>query len=144
MRLALKIGIGVVAVFGLIQAVQLDRTNPAVSGDVDAAPEVKNTLRRACYDCHSNETTWPWYSRVAPSSWLVHYDVYDGRKTLNFSEWASQAPEHRAKLREEIGESVAEGDMPPWYYTPLHSNARLSDADRRLLQTWAASGDGNR
>ena len=72
------LGAGGVAV--LIQLVSFERTNPPVTGEVEAPPEVKALLKRACFDCHSHDTTWPWYSKVAPVSWLVHRDVVEGRK----------------------------------------------------------------
>ena len=139
MRLPVKIGLGVLAIFAALQAVRFGRTNPPVSADLEAPPDVKSVLRRACYDCHSNETTWPWYTQVAPFSWLAHYDVSEGREAVNFSEWGAQGPEQRAKKRRESAESVAEGEMPPWYYLPAHPEARLSEADKALIARWAAS-----
>jgi cytochrome c551/c552 len=140
MRLPVKIALGAVAVFGAIQLVRFDRTNPPVTTDLHAPPEVRNVLRRACYDCHSNETVWPWYSTIAPVSWLLHHDVTEGRETLNFSEWGALAPTGKAEQRREIGDSVADGEMPLWYYLPMHPSARLSDADKRILADWVATG----
>ncbi len=85
MRFALKVALGIGAAFVVIQAVRFERTNPPVTADLQVEPELKRLLRRACYDCHSNETAWPWYSHVAPASWLTQYDVSEGRETLNFS-----------------------------------------------------------
>src|SRR5262245_21993196 len=83
------------------QLVPIDATNPAVEGDIPAPPEVKAILRRACYDCHSNETVWPWYSRLAPLSWLISRDVHEGRSKLNFSTWDQYTPEEQlSKLKE--------------------------------------------
>jgi len=78
-----------VAVFVLAQAIRVERLNPPVQAEITADPAVKPLLRRACYDCHSNETVWPWYSNVAPASWLIASDVEEGRSNLNFSEWGS-------------------------------------------------------
>ncbi len=142
MRLAAKIGVGVLAVLALIQVVRPSRSNPPVTADLQAAPEVKEVLRRACYNCHSNETRWPWYSHVAPVSWLLSHDVQDGRKDLNFSTWGTLSGPEQAEERGEIAESIAEGDMPPWYYVPMHPDARLSATDRSLLNAWAGPARG--
>ncbi len=142
MRLAAKIGVGVLAVLALIQVVRPSRSNPPVTADLQAAPEVKEVLRRACYDCHSNETRWPWYSHVAPVSWLLSHDVQDGRKDLNFSTWGTLSGPEQAEERGEIAESIAEGDMPPWYYVSMHPDARLSPTDRSLLNAWAGPARG--
>ncbi len=137
MRVALKIALGIGVAFVVIQAVRFERTNPPVIADLQVEPELKRLLRRACHDCHSNETAWPWYTAVAPSSWLAHYDVTAGRNEVNFSEWGTLPPEARRKKMKEIGESVAEGEMPPWYYRPMHPEARLSDAEKRAIERWA-------
>jgi len=143
-RLAEKIALGVLVVFAAVQVVRFDRTNPPVTADLNAPPDVSSVLRRACYDCHSNETVWPWYSRVAPVSWLLHSDVTEGREKLNFSDWGALTLEQRAKALREIGETVAEGEMPPWYYVPMHPAARLSSSDRALIERWVASPVGRR
>ena len=83
---------------------------------------------RACYDCHSNETIWPWYSSVAPISWLLQNHVEEGRALLNFSEW--DRPQRGMR---EAAEAVAEGEMPPGYYRLLHKAARLSAAEAAAL-----------
>lgn len=125
-------GVGLVA----IQLVPVDRTNPAVEQEVPAPAAVHTVLKRACYDCHSNETVWPWYSRVAPVSWLVARDVREGREHLNFSTWNRLSPEDQAEALEETWEEVDEGAMPPWFYLPVHAEARLSPDDRGVLRSW--------
>lgn len=140
MRLPAKIALGLLAVLAFVQVIRFERTNPPVTADLRAPSDVKSVLRKACYDCHSNETDWPWYSAIAPMSWLLHYDVTAGRKALNFSEWGALPPEEQAKQRKEIAESVTEGEMPPWYYLPMHPSARLTQAEVGLLATWATSG----
>ncbi len=122
-----------------IQLVPVDRTNPPVETEVPATAEVRSVLRRACYDCHSNETVWPWYSRVAPVSWLVASDVHEGREELNFSTWNRYTAKQQAKKMKESWDEVAEGEMPPWIYLPAHPNARLSADDRAALRTWSQS-----
>ncbi len=94
-------------------------------------------LRRSCYDCHSNETIWPWYSRVAPVSWLVVHDAHEGRRHLNFSEWQGTPNQAQQEHASEIPKQVKSGDMPLWYYLPLHRAARLSADDIALLAKWA-------
>jgi hypothetical protein len=137
MRRFTKIVLGGVVAIAAIQVVTFDRTNPPVTADIVVAPDVKAVLQRACYDCHSNETTWPWYSRVAPVSWLLHRDVVEGRRKMNFSEWESLPADKRAKKQRKCGGEVAEGEMPPWFYMPLHPRAALSSADKELLQSWS-------
>lgn len=131
----------VVAFVG-IQLIPVERTNPPVEEEVAAPSEVRSLLRRACYDCHSNETRWPWYSRVAPISWLVARDVREGREELNFSTWNRISTRDRLDAMHESWEKVQEGEMPPWFYLPPHPEAQLSPADRELLRQWSLSGRG--
>ena len=128
--------------FIAIQLVPVNRTNPPVQGDFRGSPEVASVLRRACYDCHSNETIWPWYSRVAPLSWIIAHDVSEGRAALNFSTWNQLSPDKQAEAVKESWEEVAEGKMPTWYYVALHPEARLSAKDRSVLQAWSGSSAG--
>lgn len=92
------------------------------------SPETRELVVRACYDCHSNETVWPWYSNVAPLSWLIQRDVEKGRKEVNYSEW--DRPQEEVQ---DSGETVREGTMPPWYYAVLRTKARLSTTERKAL-----------
>lgn len=128
----LLLGIGaVVVVFLAIQLVPYGRQhqNPPVQNEVDwGDPAVRQVAVVACYDCHSNETLWPWYSSIAPVSWLVQNDVEEGRRKLNFSEW----PPRRLE-REELYEVIYEGEMPPSYYVIMHGDARLTEAQKQLL-----------
>jgi hypothetical protein len=124
-----------------IQFVPVDKTNPPVSGEIKAPENVMQILRTSCYDCHSNESVWPWYSNVAPVSWLVVNDVNEGREYLNFSQWQSYSGEDKAEDIEEIWEDVEEGEMPPWYYLPLHPEARLSDKDKEMIKNWVENGE---
>jgi hypothetical protein len=124
--------VGVIAV--AIQLVPYGRahTNPPVREEPAWDPIPARELAvRACFDCHSNQTRWPWYSNVAPVSWLVQHDVDEGRRTLNFSEWDRPQKEARKSATE-----VQKGKMPPWYY-PW---ARLSPAERGdLIHTLAGT-----
>ena len=120
-----------------IQFVPVETSNPPVTGDVPTSPAVKAVLRTACYDCHSNETQWPWYSHIAPLSWLLARHVREGRAELNFSTWNQYGTQQQVKKLKEGWEEVAEGEMPPWFYLRVHRDARLSAADRALLRQWA-------
>lgn len=86
---------------------------------------------------HSNETVWPWYSHIAPISWLVAHDVHEGRDELNFSVWETYDVAKRRKKLTETLKEVAEGEMPPWYYVLMHSTARLDTGDQDHLRAWA-------
>jgi cytochrome c551/c552 len=129
--LLILIGAGIV-IFALIQLIPIGRnhTNPAVVSEPNwNSPATRELARRACFDCHSNETIWPWYSNVAPVSWLVYYDTIGGRQRLNFSDW------NRGR-QPNIGEIVGiiqEGEMPPAQYLLMHPNANLSAADKQAL-----------
>jgi hypothetical protein len=120
-----------------IQFIPVNRTNPPVIGEIEAPEEIMAILHRSCFDCHSNETKWPWYSYVAPASWLVTKDVRDARGHINFSEWVNYNSKQQKHKQEECGEMVAIGEMPLWFYLPLHSEATLSDEEIELLVTWS-------
>lgn len=130
----------VLSVLGLsffaIQLVPVERTNPPVETEVEALPAAQALLKRSCYDCHSNETRWPWYSYVAPASWLVADDVRHGRKHLNFSTWNRYDEEKQLHKVKECWEETYEGRMPLWFYLPLHPEATLTDEDVALLKEW--------
>ena len=134
-----RVVVGMAIVLIGIQFIPVNRTNPPMEEEIVALPDVKAILKRACYDCHSNETIWPWYSQVAPASWLLAWDVAEGREELNFSTWNRYTQKKRDKIIKEIWEEVEEGEMPPWFYLPLHPDARLSENDHSVLRAWAAS-----
>lgn len=138
--LVLKLLLVFVALGAAIQLVPYGRSHqnpPVVSEPAWATPETRALAKRACFDCHSNETTWPWYSNIAPISWGVQRHVNEGRRTLNFSEW--NRPQREA---DEAAEEVAEGEMPPGYYLLVHPEARLTDAERRALVDGLAATPG--
>ena len=139
-KLTLWLSAIIVFGFGVIQLIPVDRSNPPVETDLPASPVVKAILKRVCYDCHSNETVWPWYSQMAPFSWLLAWDVQEGREELNFSRWNRYSPKERTKKVKEIWEEIEEGEMPPWLYLPLHPEARLSAEERAVVQEWARGG----
>ncbi|MCA9510247.1 MAG: heme-binding domain-containing protein [Myxococcota bacterium] len=135
--MSMRIALAAVALLAAIQLVPVDRSNPPVTSEVPADPATREILRRACYDCHSNETRWPWYARVAPVSWLVAHDVEEGREHVNFSTWNEYTAKKQRKKLDEVWEEVEEGEMPLWFYVPLHPDAKLGEADLRAIEAWA-------
>jgi len=127
----IRSGVGVLLVVAAIQFVPYGhhRVNPVIAAEPAwDSPSTRALARQACFDCHSNETEWPAYARVAPASWLIQRDVVEGRAVLNFSEW-----QRRQKEAEEAAEKVLEGEMPLPIYQLMHAHARLSAADRERL-----------
>ena len=127
-----KIIIGVVALFILIQFIPYgkDHTNPPVIQEPQwDSMRTRELFMRACGDCHSHETKWPWYSHIAPISWLVYRDVQEGRKHFNVSAWGYQ----RKNEGEEAAKELAEGEMPPLLYLLAHPEARLSAKEKKEL-----------
>jgi len=119
------------ALFVVIQLIPFGRNhdNPPVVQDTPwGSPVAEAIARRSCYDCHSNETTWPWYSKVAPMSWLAQNDIREGRRALNFSTWGQGEFE-----LSEIAKVLREGSMPPLQYTLLHPTAKLSASEKETL-----------
>ena len=120
---------GLLVIFVLIQFVPVDRENPPVVREVAwDSPETKAIAERACYDCHSNNTHWPWYSYVAPVSWRVADHVEHGREHLNFTDWTQPNED----LEENI-EVIEEGEMPLSDYLRLHPEAKLTEAEKEQL-----------
>ena len=141
-----QIGIAVVVALVAFQALPYGRnhTNPPVRAEPPwDSTQTRKLAVRACFDCHSNQTAWPWYSNIAPFSWLIQSDVDEGRNKLNYSEW--NRPQKEAR---ESAESVREGEMPPWYYVILHPQAKLSSVERQALirglgATFGSGGQGD-
>ena len=123
-----------VAFVGLALLMQLipygrDHNNPPVLSEPNwDSPATHELAKRACFDCHSNETTWPWYSNIAPVSWLVYHDVIEARDRMNFSEWGRPHPGI-----DQVIEEIEEGGMPLPQYLLMHPNARLSAQEREAL-----------
>lgn len=126
----------VIALIG-IQFIPVDRSNPPVMGEIKAPDNVKSIFRAACYDCHSNQTKWPWYSKVAPVSWLIEKHVQNGREHLNFSDWEEYDDTWKSKKKLDIWEEVNTGKMPMEMYTYLHTNAILSITQKDIIREWA-------
>ena len=119
------------------QFVPVDRSNPPESAPLQAPAEVMTVLKTSCFDCHSNQTAWPWYSRVAPVSWWLAQHVEEGREHLNFSHWEDLTPQEKQHKRKEVAEEVREGKMPLGSYVRGHKEAALDDAERDVLLRWA-------
>lgn len=128
-----------VAVALLIQLVPYGRAhaNPAVMSQPNwDSPQTEKLAKAACYDCHSNETVWPWYSNIAPVSWLLQRDVDEGRGIVNFSDWNTFKG-----MASDMANEIKDSAMPPFYYVWMHPAAKLSDADRQtLIQGLLATG----
>ena len=131
-----------VLLFGL-QFIRPERGTPArasaqsIEQHVSVPPEVKQVLTRACKDCHSNETQWPWYSHVAPVSWFVADHVNEGRDELNFSDWGDYTPHESGEILEMVCREVKQGTMPLTSYLILHPEAKLTPADVKTLCDWS-------
>jgi len=148
-----RIFLTLLAVFVVIQLVPVDRTNPPVdpAKKLQPPPEVEAILREACYDCHSNETRWPWYSYVAPVSWWIANHVQDGRRGLNLSDWADLKPgledtqlngqpytavEYKRKILSDMETDMQEGRMPIASYLLIHHDARVTPEQYRVVSDW--------
>ena len=129
--------------FVSLQFIRPAKTNPAIDQTrtleqhVQMSEEVKSTLKRACYDCHSNETHWPWYSQVAPVSWFVTDHVNHGRNDLNFSDWSGYDKSTQAEYLRLIQATVKAEMMPLSSYLLAHSEAKLSPEDKTIISDWA-------
>jgi hypothetical protein len=129
-----------VVLLAAIQLVPVPRTNPPVTAEVIAPADVKAILRRACFDCHSNETRWPWYSHVAPVSWWLADHVGAGRKDLNFSQWPVLDLEAQSDALRDIVQQIEKDKMPLKSYRLGHPEARLDDRQKAVLLDWARDG----
>ena len=133
-----------VAGFALIQVIPYGRSHanpPVVKEPAWDSPTTRTLAQRACFDCHSNETIWPWYTNVAPVSWLTQRDVDEGRRRLNFSDWnglrggGEGGGEGEGRSGNEMSRVIERGSMPPWYYVLIHPNAALTDPEKQQLIT---------
>ncbi len=119
-----------------IQFVPVDRTNPPVMNDLHGPTEVRDILVRSCYDCHSNQTRWPWYSKVAPMSWLVAKHVKEGREEMNFSDWNTYSLRQQQHLAVEALEAIEKREMPMPVYMYLHGESKLTGSEIQTLRGW--------
>ncbi|MDD5211034.1 MAG: heme-binding domain-containing protein [Sulfuricurvum sp.] len=132
MKTKILAGLAVVAIAIQFIPYGKDHTNPLVISEPQwDSPRTKELFTNACANCHSNQTTYPWYSDIAPLSWLIEYDVKEGRELLNVSVWGVQ----KKNEGNEAAKEVREGEMPPFYYLPTHPEAKLTDAQKQALIT---------
>ena len=143
-----RVFLALVVTLIVIQVLRPSRTNPTIDPryDISAAlpvpADVTGIMVRSCDDCHSNRTVWPWYSNVAPVSWLVAFDVNQGRKELNFSEWGMRNPEKNNEMLGKICKEVTEREMPGMMYPLMHTGAKLTDADIQTICRWTQAAQG--
>ena len=142
-KLSLKrIGIAFIVLFIVIQVFRINKTITPVNEQTDfmavtqTNPEVATILKNACYDCHSNQPTYPWYTSVAPVSWWIKNHINEGSKHLNFSIWQTYTVKRKDHKLEECVEMIEEGEMPMNSYTWMHPEAKLTDAQKQLLIDW--------
>jgi len=133
----------IVILFIAIQFVPVQRDNPPVEADMPGTEPVKAILQQSCYDCHSNAPTWPWYSYIAPVSWLVSFDVHHGREYLNFSEWGSLNAKQIHYYKQNIWYEIDRNNMPIKPYLWLHPEARLTPAAKNAVKTWSMAVDSS-
>jgi len=137
-----RIGLATLFLLLATQFIPLNRSNPSVDpsqtiyATLPVPAEVKAVFERSCKNCHSDETAWPWYSYVAPVSWVVAHDVHQARKMMNLSEWGSYSAKRKEDRLEEICEQVTNGDMPDRKYAIFHRGARLTPEEREAVCQW--------
>jgi hypothetical protein len=119
--------------FGAPTTVRNDR---AILREAQIDPETMAIVQRACQNCHSQNTEWPWYSHVAPMSWLIARDVQQARGHMNLSQWQDYSAEDRLRYLSEIGSEVKNRQMPVERYLLLHPEARLTESERQQLYSW--------
>jgi hypothetical protein len=122
-----------------MQFIRPKQTNPSIDpaltfeASAKPSPKLAAIIRRACKDCHSNQTVWPWYNQIAPGSWLIARDVNQARRHLNFSEWGRLTPEKADNRIDEICQEARSHSMPPFQYTLLHASAKLTKDEIETL-----------
>jgi hypothetical protein len=137
MKKFLKIsGTILIGLFVVIQFKPVDRTNPPEIADSDIPEEVKAILQAKCYDCHSNESHWPWYSYIAPVSWWVADHVHDGRKEVNFSLWDTYSSDKQEKKLEETYDEILDEFMPLKSYLIIHRDAKVTEDEFSTIELW--------
>jgi hypothetical protein len=137
-----KILIGVVLLLVIIQFFRIDKTNPEVIQENDfitisnPPEDIAAIIKTSCYDCHSNETRYPWYTNISPIAWWVKHHINEGREELNFSEWGTFKEKRQKHKLEECIELIEENEMPLKSYLITHGDAKLSEDERKLLLEW--------
>ena len=143
MRILKKILLVLLIVFVAIQFIQPARNKNGrvlptdISKTVSVPPNVQTILQTACYDCHSNNTNYPWYNNVQPAAWLLAKHIKHGKRDLNFSEFGSYSERKQQSKLKAIADQIKDGEMPLYSYTVIHKNARLSKEQKALIIDWA-------
>ncbi len=132
-----------ILIFVLIQLIPVTKTNPPVTAEIKATTEMMSILVKSCYDCHSNQTSWPWYSRIAPVSWLISRHVEEGREHVNFSEWENLTPIQQENGKQEILKEIMNDNMPLKSYTWIHKHSVLTNENKQLIQLWVTRKDSS-
>ena len=144
MKILKKIAVLLLIVFVVMQFIRPDKNQTddkdyvlAFESETKPTVEVKELLKTSCYDCHSNQTVYPWYNNIAPVSYWIDEHIEHGKEELNFSEWASYSVKKKDHKLEELIEEVEEGEMPLKEYTWTHREARFTNEQKELLINWA-------
>lgn len=127
----------IIVIFALMQVIQVEKVDYATKKELEliVEPQLKEIFVNACYDCHSNSTNWPWYSSIAPMSWMIHKNVTNGRKALNFSIWESYTQKEKKEHLKDIYRT-AYAAMPLPMYIKAHDEANLTKEQRKLIRDW--------
>jgi Haem-binding domain len=140
--------IGLLVLLGILIVMQFFRPKKNIDKNVQAnnitkvaaiPAEVNAIFQKACYDCHSNNTVYPWYAEVMPVGWFLNNHIKEGKREINFDEFASYKPRRALKKLHEIEEQITENKMPLDSYIKIHKNAKLTDAEKKLVMDWATS-----
>lgn len=140
-----KILIGLLLLFIVVQAVQPPKNNGSASGTKDITKTVQvpdsvmHLLKKSCYDCHSNYTSYPWYDRITPVNWWVTNHINEGKRHFNFTSFGEYPPNKMDKKLKEVAETVQKGQMPLNSYLWMHGDAKLNEAQRQMIIDWVAS-----
>lgn len=143
-----KIAIAVVGILVIMQFFGIDKTVKPVNKETDflatmqPPAEIAKLIKTSCYDCHSEQTEYPWYTNVAPISWWIGHHIEEGREHLSFSNWAKYDQKKAIHKLEEFYEEVEEGEMPLNSYTWMHAEASLSKEDKDKMLNWVKSLPG--
>ncbi|MDO9000908.1 MAG: heme-binding domain-containing protein [Bacteroidota bacterium] len=140
-----KIVIALIFLLVIFQFFRIDKSTKPIDLKLDfisitnASPEISGILKTSCYDCHSNQPSYPWYTNIAPISWWIKHHINEGSHHLNFSEWESYSLKRKNHKLEECVEMVEEDEMPMTSYTIMHGNAKLNASQKQLLLSWFKS-----
>lgn len=146
MKKRYMVGIGLLIAFGAMQFIRPGRENPptdaqaAIAAHIDPSSKLVGVLDRSCNACHSNSTVWPWYTEIAPLSWIAVSGVETARRSVNFAEWGRYSPAQRRHLLQASCAAATTGKMPGEFYTSLEPKARLSAADISVICEAAKAG----